>query len=221
MAIPRLIVMLTNNDVTVPDSKEIFLAAKDAPAECWGIKDVGLPLDEMKDLVKCMKEYGKVTFMESIGTTEEDAKKGIEVAVQCGFDYLMGTHYFESTEKLAESYGIKHLPFVGHRVSGRLFGQIDDIVNEAVSIASTTSVFGINVSGFRYQDGDPAELIDQLVKKVGKPVTSAGSIGSYERLDLMKKIQPWGFTIGGAFFNHVFGDTFSEQISVVQEYLRK
>ena len=221
MATPRLIVMLTNHDVTVPNSKEIFLAAKDAPAEFWGFKDVGLPVDEMKDLVKCMKDNGKVTFLESIGVGIEAAKAGIELATECGFDYLMGTHYYEETEKLAETYGIKHLPFVGKRENGNLYGDMEDIINEAKNIADNSAVFGINVSGFRYRDGDPAELIDALVKSINKPVTSAGSISNYERLDIMKKIQPWAFTIGGAFFDHYFGDTFAEQIEIVQNYLRK
>lgn len=220
MSIPRLIVMLTYHDVTVPDSKEIFLSAKDAPAEYWGFKDVGLPPSEMKDLVKCMKDNGKVTFMESIGVGPEAARKGIELAADCGFDFLLGTHYYPETEKLAEQYGLRHLPFVGRRDSGKLFGKLEDIVSEAVCIAENTSAYGINVSGFRYRDGDPVELIESLVKNVKKPVSTAGSISNYERLDDMKRIRPWAFTIGGAFFEHYFGDSFAEQIRVVQDYLR-
>ena len=49
--IPELIVMLTHNDRTVPDAIEVFEAAKSSKAKFWGFKEVGIPEEEMKDLV--------------------------------------------------------------------------------------------------------------------------------------------------------------------------
>ena len=43
MAKPELIVMLTWNDKTVADAKEIFLAAKDAPAKTGAASGKGSP----------------------------------------------------------------------------------------------------------------------------------------------------------------------------------
>ena len=94
----KLIVMLTWHDRTVEDSKEIFMAAKDAPSDLWGFKDVGLPKEQMKELVQIMKDAGKTTFMESLAHTEEETKAGVETAVECGFDWLLGAHYFPATE---------------------------------------------------------------------------------------------------------------------------
>ena len=41
----ELIVMLTHNDVTVPDAMETFLACKDLPVKYWGFKDHGMEPD--------------------------------------------------------------------------------------------------------------------------------------------------------------------------------
>ena len=221
MSVPRLIVMLTYHDVTVKNAKEIFMEAKDAPAEFWGFKDVGLSIEEMKDLVKCMKDAGKTTFMECLAHNLEDTKKGIDTALECGFDILLGAHYFKETEEYCFQNGLKHSPFIGYRSEGKLYGTIEDIVNEAVSIAESTTAYGINVSGYRYQDGDPEELISSLREKLNKPLSVAGSVDSYSKLDALKRIQPWAFTIGGAFFENKFGNGFSDQIRAVQDYLKK
>ena len=37
---PELIVMLTHNDVTVANAREVFEGAKDAKAKFWGFKEV-------------------------------------------------------------------------------------------------------------------------------------------------------------------------------------
>ena len=40
-------------------------------------------------------------------------------------------------------------------------------------------------------------------------------------LDEIKKLNPWAFTIGSAFFDKKFGDDFAEQIDKVCEYIEK
>ena len=51
---PELIVMLTHNDVTVINAKEIFEECKNSKAKFWGFKEVGLSLEEMRDLFSYM-----------------------------------------------------------------------------------------------------------------------------------------------------------------------
>jgi hypothetical protein len=52
-------------------------------------------------------------------------------------------------------------------------------------------------------------------------VVIAGSINSFARLDRMKEINPWGFTIGGAFFEKKFvkDGSVRDQIESVHRYL--
>lgn len=219
MRYPKLIVMLTHHDVTVPDAKQIFLSAKDAPADLWGFKNVGLPRNEIEELVQIMKAAGKTTFLESVAYTEEDGLESARIAGECGFDYLLGANYYPSIQKAAESYGLKYMPFVGKRSNHLLYGTIEEIVDHARQVRAN-GTYGINLSGFRYV-GDAPKLISELVKAMDVPVSVVGSIDSFEKLDLIKQAGPSMFTIGGAFFEHKFGDSFAEQISVVENYMRK
>jgi hypothetical protein len=172
----------------------------------------------MRDLVACMKDAGKITFIEILAYTEEDSLKSVQLAVDCGFDYVLGTHYFKSILDLTNENHIKYLPFVGNRREHRLYGEIDEIIAEAKQVLSY-GTYGVNLPGFRYV-GDAPKLITSLVKAVDKPVSVVGSINSFERLDLIKQTNPWMFTIGSAFFDKLFGDTFAEQIEVVTKYMR-
>lgn len=75
---PKLIVMLTHNDLTVLNAAEIFEECKASKAEYWGFKEHPLPLAEMKSLYSRMKECGKTTFLWTftIGSAFFDKKFG-------------------------------------------------------------------------------------------------------------------------------------------------
>lgn len=220
---PNLIVMLTHNDQTVPNALEVFQEAKDAPAQYWGFKDVGLPVDKMKQLVKAMKDAGKTTCLEVVRYTEKECLESARLALECGFDYLMGTVFYPSVFELIKGSTMKFTPFCG-RVSGSpsiLEGSIEEIIDDGKRIAAY-GVHGFDLLAYRYV-GDPVELARRFIAEIKIPVIMAGSIASYERLDRVKELKPWGFTIGGAFFTHKFGEdaTFGEQITRVIEYLDK
>ena len=220
--IPELIVMLTHNDKTVPDAIEVFEAAKDAPAVYWGFKEVGLPAENMKTLVEMMKAAGKTTFLEVVAYTEQECIEGAQIGVECGFDILMGTLYFESVHRIAREAGMKYMPFVGN-IHGRpsiLEGTIEGMIAEANALADK-GVDGIDLLAYRYT-GDPEELAARFVAGVKVPVCLAGSIKSFSRLDKMLEIGPWTYTIGSAFFEKDFGDmSFAEQIKAVHDYMHK
>ena len=219
--IPQLIVMLTHNDKTVPDAIEVFDASKDTPVKYWGFKEEGLPIDKMKALVDKMKAAGKTTFLEVVAYTEEECVAGAKIGVECGFDILMGTMYFDAVRDVAKKAGMKYMPFVG-KIYGRpsiLEGTIEEMVNEANALLEK-GVDGFDLLAYRYT-GDPEELAARFVEEVDAPVCLAGSIKSFERLDKMKEIAPWTYTIGSAFFENKFGKdlTFAEQVTKVCEYM--
>lgn len=218
---PKLIVMLTHNDVTVKNAMEVFEECKDAPAIYWGFKEVGLPLEEMKELVKRMKACGKTTFLEVVAYTEKECLAGAQMGVDCGFDYLMGTLFFDSVNELCKKNGLRYMPFVG-KISGRpsiLEGTIQGMIDEANEYIRK-GAYGIDILGYRYT-GNAIELNKKFVAGVKAPVCVAGSIQSYQRLDEVKDANPWTFTIGGAFFDNKFDGTFAEQITKVVEYMEK
>ncbi len=216
---PSLIVMLTHNDRTVKDAIEVFESAKNSKAELWGFKEVGLPIDKMKDLVSRMKKAGKTTFIEVVEYTEEECLAGAKIGIESGFDVLMGTMYFDSVRDIAKEAGMKYMPFVGqiHDRPSILEGSIEEMVKEAKSLIEK-GVDGFDLLAYRYT-GDPEQLAAEFVEKVPAPVCLAGSISNYQRLDKMKEIKPWTFTIGSAFFDNKFDGTFAEQIDKVINYI--
>jgi hypothetical protein len=219
-SVPKLIVMLTHNDKTVPDAIEVFEKCKNTKAEYWGFKEIGIPLAEMKDLVGRMKAAGKTTFLEVVDYTEEGCLDGAKVAVDCGFDILMGTMFFPSILEYLKDKPIKYMPFVGdiYDRPSILDGTIESMIDEANDLMEK-GVDGFDLLGYRYT-GDPEVLNQRFVAEVNAPVCLAGSIGSYERLDRVLEYNPWTYTIGSAFFDNKFGKdlTFAQQIDAVIKY---
>lgn len=219
---PKLIVMLTHNDVTVSDAKAVFEECKDTKADFWGFKEVGLPLEEMKELYSYMKECGKTTFLEVVAYTEEECLEGARIGAECGVDYLLGTLYFDSINEFCKEHNLKYLPFVG-KIEGRpsvLYGTEEEIIQEALSIIEKGDVAGFDLLGYRFV-GDAVKLNRNFVEKTTVPVVLAGSVNGYQRLDEVKEADPWAFTIGGAFFENKFDGTFAEQIDKVVDYINK
>ncbi|MBP5274373.1 MAG: hypothetical protein ILO36_05495 [Abditibacteriota bacterium] len=217
---PKLIVMLTHNDLTVPDAREIFEGCKDAAAEAWGFKEEPLPRREMAELFAYMKRCGKETFLEVVAYSEEEGLAGAETAYECGCDCLMGTLFYDSINDFCKKRGLRYMPFAGE-VSGRpsvLSGSIDGMTAEANALLEK-GVYGFDLLGYRYT-GDAAELCRRFVAEVKAPVCIAGSINSFARLDEVKKAAPAAFTIGGAFFEGRFGSGFARQINDVCRYMK-
>lgn len=219
---PELIVMLTHHDRTVENAIEVYESCRNSKAKFWGFKEQGLPLEKMKTLCKMMKDDGKTTFLEIVAYTEEECLAGAQYAVDCGFDYLMGTMYFDSVRDLVRSHGIKYMPFVGD-VQGRpsvVYGTIEGTIQEGVALAKAGKVDGIDLLGYRFV-GDAVKLNHDFVETVQPyvPVCLAGSVSSYQRLDEVAYTGAWAYTIGSAFFENMFDGTFAEQIDKVVDYM--
>lgn len=217
----NLIVMLTHNDETVNNAHEIFEKCKNSDAKFWGFKEKSLPIEQMKNLYKYMKECGKTTFLEVVEYTEKEGLEGAKIALECGCDILMGTMFFDSINEFCKKNNLRYMPFVGN-VTERpsiLEGEIDEIIKEANEYLKK-GVYGLDLLGYRYT-GNAVELNERFVLEVNAPVCIAGSVNGYERLDELKNINPWSFTIGSAFFENKFDGSFEEQINKVCEYVKQ
>ena len=217
----NLIVMLTHNEETVNNAHEIFEKCKNSDAKFWGFKEKSLPIEQMKNLYKYMKECGKTTFLEVVEYTEKEGLEGAKLALECGCDILMGTVFFDSINEFCKKNNLRYMPFVG-KVTERpsiLEGEIDEIIKEANEYLKK-GVYGFDLLGYRYT-GNAVELNERFVLEVNAPVCIAGSVNGYERLDELKNINPWSFTIGSAFFENKFDGSFEEQINKVCEYVKQ
>lgn len=218
----NLIVMLTYNDQTVTDAIDVFHSAKDLDAQHWGFKNIGLPVPEMKTLVKDMKASGKTTYLEVVTYTEDDCLSAAGLAIECGFDCLMGTLYYPSIGELVKGK-IKYFPFCGHVWDNPsiLGDDIDGIIEDALRLKAL-GCDGFDLLAYRFV-GDAEKLIREFVKRVDLPTCIAGSIDSDARLDFIKEINPYSFTMGSALFNKVFvpDGSFRDNLRYVCDYLKK
>lgn len=218
----ELIVMLTHNDVTVKNAQEVFNSCKDMEqVKNWGFKNVGLPVDEMKALVQSMKDCGKKTFLEVVTYTEEESLKNAMLAVECGFDCLCGTLFYDSVWEYLKDKPITYEPFIGEVYGSPsvLEGSIYEIVAQAKKLEEK-GVKGFDLLAYRYT-GDPEILADNCVKNLDAEVVMAGSIDSEDRLNKVNEINPAAFTMGSALFKKMFvpdGD-FRENLEKVTQIM--
>lgn len=220
---PELIVMLTHHDETVPDALELFHRTKECPVTHWGFKDVGLSPKEMQPVVKAMKDAGKSTFLEVVSLSEKEGLEGARLAVELGFDILMGTVFFPSIAEYLQDKPVRYYPFPGHVHShpSILDGTIDEIVAHACELEKY-GVHGLDLLTYRFT-GNASSLLAEVVQATRVPIISAGSIASFERIREVWDAGAWGFTIGSAFFDQQFvpHGSFEENVLAVCNWLNE
>lgn len=220
---PELIVMLTHHDQTVPEALDLFQRTRDYPISHWGFKDVGLSPAEMQGVVSAMKDAGKVTYLEVVSLSEEDGLRGAQLAVDLGFDVLMGTVYFPSIGQYLKDKSVRYYPFPGHVHShpSVLDGSPEEILQHVRELESH-GVHGLDLLTYRYT-GDPGLLLKEVVRATKLPVVSAGSIATLDRIREVWEAGAWGFTIGSAFFEKQFVPTgsFEDNVREVCDWLQQ
>lgn len=219
---PQLIVMLTRNDQTVWNAIEVFDGCRDLPVQFWGFKNVGLPVDQMKILVDNIRSAGKTSCLEVVTYTETECLDAARLAVDCRFDYLMGTLFYPAVFEFLKHKPIKYSPFCG-KVSGHpsiLEGSIEEIIAEGQRLEGI-GVDAFDLLAYRHVD-DPEALATAFIKAITVPVILAGSVDSFARIDRVKAMGAWGFTIGGAFFDKRFvkDGSFADQVAAVAQHLQ-
>ncbi len=219
----ELIVMLTYNDETVEDAADVFNLIKDLPIKYFGFKDIGITHKKMDSVNNIMKKAGKETFLEVVRYTEQEVLESADLAINIGFDYLMGTLYYDSIWDLIDEK-IKYLPFCGkvYEHPSILDGTIDEIITDAKNM-EVKGVDGFDLLAYRYKYLDKVpELLEKLTAAVSVLIVSAGSIDRFDRLQKTVDSGVWAFTIGSAFFGKKFvpGGSYRENVEAVYEKLK-
>ncbi|MGB4137117.1 MAG: hypothetical protein WA971_11165 [Microbacterium sp.] len=195
--------MLTKNDVTIPDAFEVY----DLLAEAFsseelpyvGFKNIGHPLDRLRDLGRRIVADGRRLVVEIVGASEETEREAALLAVELGADILIGGTHTDAVLSVIAGTGIGYYPTVGDLATepGRIHGTIDEIVDEARAMVSRRGVDGIMLLGYRFT-GDASELIQRIGEIPGMRVVNAGSVDSAERISELSDNGFWAFTIGSA-----------------------
>jgi hypothetical protein len=203
-SLAEFIFMLTHDDVTVPNAREIYREMKAWHLEGLrfvGFKDIGLPVPMLTDLCVEMHDGGFSVMLEVVSERLVDERRSIAAANEIGVDFVLGgVDAVAATRELAGT-GRRYFPFVGTILGhpSQLRGTVSSITEQAALLCSLVGVDGLDLLAYRY-DGDPDRVLSSVVGAVDRPIIAAGSIDSAARIDAVTRRGAWAFTIGSAIF---------------------
>lgn len=216
----EFIFMLTWHDTTVPNALEVYDEIRSLPLRYVGFKDIGQPTHVLRRLAEEMHADGREVMLEVVSESVEDELRSIAAAREIGVDWVLGGTHPDQALALLEGSGLRYCPFPGI-VLGHpsvLTGSIEEIAESARSLTARPGVHGLDLLAYRYQ-GDVEHLIGEVLAAASGPVIAAGSVDSIERIEILRRLGVWAFTVGGAVFEHRFpaGATVREQVACVLE----
>ncbi len=195
----RFIFMLTRNDKTVEDAEQHLKTALAAGVHHIGFKDVGLSFDRLKRLNDSIKAGGATSYLEVVSLDKDSEIASAKAAVDIGVDILLGGTNVDAVLPILNDTDIQYYPFPG-RIEGHpsnLVGSIDEIVESAVELTLHDRVHGLDLLAYRSSE-NVTGLMAAVCAAANKPVIMAGSIGSRERIEIVRRSGAAGFTIGTA-----------------------
>ena len=215
--------MLTHHDVTIPNALQVFDEVKDTGLKCIGCKDIGLNVEQYKELFAGFRKHGIQSFLEVVTYSEQEHFRGIELASKIGADNLIGgmPQYTKKTmEHLKQSKTrLGFYPYIG-KISGHpciLGGSVDEIIKDGEE-AEKCGINGINLLLYRYTDNQKKLLA--ATKKLKVPLIVAGNVADFNQIKELKDNGVWAFTIGGAVLEKKFvenGSTKEQILSVLKK----
>jgi hypothetical protein len=201
----EFIFMLTHHDATVADALAVYEDIRSLPLRYVGFKDIGLPLEELGALTAAIHADGREVMLEVVSERADDELRSIQAARALGVDWVLGGTHPDEGVRALEGSDLRYCPFPG-RVVGHpsiLEGSIDEIAQSAGSLTSRPQVHGLDLLAYRHA-GDVPALVAAVVAATPKPIIAAGSVDSIERIQDLRRLGVWGFTVGGAVFEGRF-----------------
>ena len=194
----NFIFMLTRDDVTIPDAREVVHEVLATETPHVGFKDVGLSLSDMHALVQTIRDADRKVHLEVVSLSEEDELRSARVAVELGVDYLIGGTRWQQVREIIGNRDIRYYPYVGQIIGhpAQLGGTADEMLDEAEAMRH--AVDGINLLAYRHLSLNGLALLRQIISSTKLPVIAAGSIETLDRVTAVNEAGAWGFTVGTA-----------------------
>ena len=209
--------MLTRDDVTIAQAREVYASVAGTAIRHVGCKDVGLGPKELAALLDDIRSNGHTSYLEVVSETDEETLRSARVAAELRPDCLIGGTLIEPVQEIIAGTGIRFFPYIGEVIGHPclLRGEVEEIAADARR-AEALGVDGINLLAYRY-DGAVDGLVEAVVGATSLPVIAAGSIDSPTRIQALVDRDVWGFTIGTAALDLklVPGAPLQEQLSYV------
>jgi 4-hydroxythreonine-4-phosphate dehydrogenase len=194
----EFIFMLTRDDRTVADAREVYASVARTGIRHVGCKDLGLPRAELAALVEEIRANGHTSYLEVVSETEEATLESARVAAEIRPDYLIGGTLIEPVQEIIAGTAVRFFPYVGTVIGHPclLRGTIEEVAGSARR-AEGLGADGVNLLAYRY-DGDVDALVEAVTEATSLPVIAAGSVDSAQRIRALVDHRVWAFTIGTA-----------------------
>lgn len=198
----EFIFMLTHNDATIPEALEVLDQVKDSGLRYVGFKDIGQPVETLKQVAARAHAAGLEVMLEVVSTSVESELRSVSAAREIGVDWVLGGTNPDQAAPLLHGSEIRYCPFPGTVVGhpSVLEGEPAVIAAHAADMTARDDVYGVDLLAYRHRQTDPVELTRTVVEACHGPVIVAGSIASFEQIQAVAEAGAWGFTIGGAIF---------------------
>lgn len=118
----------------------------------------------MKELCSMMKAAGKTTFLEVVTYSEEECMRGAKLAVECGFDCLLGTLFYDSVAEYVKTTESEILSVCKVSQSPSILEGSCDFMLEQAEKFKAAGACGVDLLGYRYVEGDPNVLSAAFIK---------------------------------------------------------
>lgn len=219
----NFVLMLTRDDITVPDAHAVLELAIAAGTEHIGFKDIGLPVGEMAELVDTIHAAGRQAHLEVVSLTEEAERTSLQLGRELGFDYVLGGTRWRVGADLLAGTGIRYFPYAGAVIGhpGTLAGTTEEILADIEAMRA--AVTGVNLLAYRHVSANGDALVSAVCAASPIPVLVAGAVASVERIRSVSDAGAWGFTIGAAVLDRrvVPGANVSTQLRTVLDAVGK
>jgi hypothetical protein len=201
----RFVLMLTRDDRTVPDCLEVYAHARDLDVRHVGIKDIGAPVETMRELVRRVRADGGTSYLEVVSLDHETALAAARTAVSIGVDRLLGGTDAPAMLAAVAGSGIAYHPFAGRPFGHptRLGGTADDVARDCRRFADL-GVAGVDLLAFRATEADPVALVRAARAATPGTLVVAGSVNSPERVRAAREAGADAVTVGSAALEGTF-----------------
>lgn len=206
--------MLTRADQTVPDCLEVLDYILPVGLRHIGFKDVGVPMETMKELNHRIKQAGAISYMEVVSTSREACHRSAHVAREIGIDRLLGGTEVDAMLEILAGSEVVYYPF-----PGRPFDHPTKLGGSPAEVEEHCRMFmqkgcgGCDLLAYRATEADPLEMVRAARRglgpepgagKAGGFLLCAGSVSTREQIAALAAAGCDAFTVGSAAFDGSF-----------------
>ena len=197
--------MLTRSDQTVGDCLEVLEEIRPVGLAHIGFKDVGVPPETLRALVRGIRAQGATTYMEVVSTSTEACLQSARIARDIGVQRLLGGTQVDEVLAILAGSATTYHPFPGKPVGHptKLGGSPADVEADCRRFAAKGCA-GVDLLAYRATEADPLDLVRAARRGTPGYLLVAGSVATPAQIAALAAAGADAFTIGSAAFDGSF-----------------